>query len=92
MFGSELNRTLRRMNNLQNTANLGDELNRQPPPPVDAHNQVFAKNLDDDTLRIQPPIPCPQEFYRGKINITDSNGPLVLPPVPQGHTFVVTVT
>ena len=27
---------------------------------------------------------------RGYYNIADSDGPLVLPPLPQGHTFVVT--
>ena len=33
--------------------------------------------------------PCPQEYYRGYDNIGDSDGPLVLPPLPQGHIFVV---
>ena len=44
----------------------------------------------DGALRRQPTIPRPQEFNRGNIKITDSDGPLVLPPLPQVHTFVVT--
>ena len=28
-------------------------------------------------------------FYRGNINISDSDGPLVLPHLPQGRTFLV---
>ena len=39
---------------------------------------------------MKPPIPRIQEFYRGNVNITDSDAPLVLPPLPHGHTFVVT--
>ena len=41
-------------------------------------------------LRGQNPIPRPQAYYRGYDNIVDSDGPLVLPPLPTGHTFVVT--
>ena len=33
---------------------------------------------------------CPQEYYRGYDNIVDSDGLLVLPPLPPDHTFVVT--
>ncbi|XP_069148231.1 uncharacterized protein [Solanum lycopersicum] len=78
------------MNNSQNPANLGDGINLQPLPLVDAHNQVVVENLADEALRMQPPIPRPQYFYRGNINITDSDGPLVLPPLPQAHIFVIT--
>ena len=39
---------------------------------------------------MKPPIPRILEFYRGNVNITDSDGPLVLPPLSHGHTFVVT--
>ena len=88
-FNPELNRTLQRMNNPQNPTNLGDYMNRQPPPPIDAHNQVVAENLADDALRMHPPIPHPQESYRGNINITYSYGTLILPNLPQGHTFMV---
>ena len=52
----------------------------------DPHNRA---NLGDDALSIQPPTPRILEYYRGNVNITDSDGPLVLPPLPQGHTFVV---
>ena len=48
------------------------------------------ENLVDDALRRQTPVHRPQEFYRGNINITDSDGPLVLPTIPQRHTSVVT--
>ena len=89
-FDTELNRAVHRMNDQQNPVNLGDGINHQLPPPFDAHNQVIVENLDDGTFRRQPPIPLPQEFYRGNINIIDSDGPLVLPPLPQGHTFLVT--
>ena len=89
-FYPELNRALQRMNNPKNPTNLGDRINRQLPPPVDAHNQVVAENPNGDALRMQPPIPCPQEFYMGNVNITDSDGPHVLPPLSQGQMFVVT--
>ena len=36
------------------------------------------------------PFHGPQAYYRGYDNIADSDGPLVLPPLPIGHTFVVT--
>ena len=39
---------------------------------------------------MQPTVPHPQEFYISNFNITDSDGPLVLPPLPHGNTFVVT--
>ena len=41
-------------------------------------------------LRRQPPARRPQEYYRGNFNIADPYGPLFLPPLPQGHSFVVT--
>ena len=40
--------------------------------------------------RGQNPAPRPQAYYRGYDNIADSYGPFVLPPLPPGHTFVVT--
>ena len=74
----------------KNPANLGYGINHQLPLPVDPHNQVIVENPGDGDLRRQPPAPRPQEFYRGNVSITDSNGPLILPPLPQGHTLVVT--
>lgn len=38
---------------------------------------------------MQPYTPRLQEFYRGNINIINSNGPLVLLSLPHGHTFLV---
>ena len=80
------------MNNQQNLANLGNGINRRLPPPVNAHNQVIAENPGDDAMRRQPPVLRLQEFYKGNINITDSDGLLVLPPLPKGHTFMVTIS
>ena len=40
--------------------------------------------------REQNPAPRPQAYYRGYDNIAESDGPLVLPPVPPGHTLIVT--
>ena len=73
LFDTEHKRILRRMNNQQNPANLGDGFICQPPPSVDSHNQVVVENLVDDALRMKPPVPCPQEFYWGKVNVTDSD-------------------
>ena len=84
-FDPELNRTLHRMNEPHNLDNIGDRINNQLTPPVDAHNKVIVKNLDEGALRRQPPAPHPQEYYRGNVNIADSAEPLVLPPLPQGH-------
>ena len=36
------------------------------------------------------PVPRPQAYYRGYDNTADLDGPLVLPPLPTGHTFDVT--
>ncbi|XP_069148095.1 uncharacterized protein [Solanum lycopersicum] len=38
--------------------------------------------------RGQNPVPRPQAYYRGYVNIADSDGPLVLAPLPRGDTFV----
>ena len=89
-FDPELNHTLHRMNDPHNLANVGDEINCQPPPPINDHNQVIVENPGEGAMRRQPPFPRPQECYRGNFNIADSDGPLVQPPLPQGHSFVVT--
>ena len=81
-FDPELNLALRRMSDPQNPSNLGDGINRQLPSPVDAHNQVIVENPGDGALRRQPPAPLPQEYYRGNVNITNSDRPLLLPPLP----------
>ena len=86
----KLNCTLCRMNILNNLAYIDDEITLNFPPPVYDHNQVVVNNPGEGTPRRKPPTPLPQEYYREMLNITDSNGPLVLPPLPHGHTFVVT--
>ena len=51
---------------------------------------MIVENPDEGALKRQSPAPRPQEYYRGNVNIADSDGPLVLPPLPQGHSFMVT--
>ena len=46
--------------------------------------------LGEHQQRGQKPAPRPQAYCRGYDNIVDSDGPLVLPLLPTGHTFVVT--
>ena len=90
-FDPEFNPTLRRMNSLQNPTNLCDGINLHLPPLVDALNQVDEENRANDALRMKPPIPRPTDLHWGNVNITHSDRPLVLPTLPQGNTFVVTV-
>ncbi|TMW97799.1 hypothetical protein EJD97_004963 [Solanum chilense] len=89
-FDPELNPTLRRLNDPQNPANFFDGINCHLHPLVKDHNQVIVENPNDGAVRRKPPIPNHQEFPRGNINITDSDGPLVLPPLPHGHIFMIT--
>ena len=89
-FNPELTLTFRKMNNLHNLANVGDEINCQPPQPVNAHNQVIVENPGEGAMRRWPPAIRTQEYYMGNANIADSDRPLVLPPLPQCHSFVVT--
>nr|XP_010323535.1 uncharacterized protein LOC104648303 [Solanum lycopersicum] len=77
-----------RMN--RNLEILDDDHNPEIPPSIDAHDQLLHENHEEGEIHRQPPAPRFQEYYRGYHNITDSNGPLVLPPLPHGHTFVVT--
>ena len=73
--------------------NLGindDDPNQNIPALVDVHGQLLPDALGENQQRRQNPAPRPQEYYRGYDNITNSDGPLVLPPLPPGHTFVVT--
>ena len=60
------------------------------PPLVDAHDPVLHDIHGEGEIRRQPPAPRPQEYYRGYENIADSDGTLILPPLPHSHTFVVT--
>ena len=64
--------------------------NQNIPTPVDVHGQLLPDAPGEHQQRGQNPVPQPQEYYRGYYNIADSDGPLVLPPLPPGHTFMVT--
>ncbi|TMW90849.1 hypothetical protein EJD97_015143 [Solanum chilense] len=74
-----------------NRGNLGHGEGCQPLLPVEPHHQVHVENQLGDALGLQPPAaPRLQDYYRGNMNITDSDEPLVLPSLPPGHTFIVT--
>ena len=45
------------MENPQNIIYLGDGLIKDPPPPIDAHNQVVSENHADNAMRMQPLVP-----------------------------------
>ena len=73
--------------------NLGindEDPNQNIPASVDVHGQILPDAPGEHQQRGQNPVPRPQAYYRGYDNIADSDGPLVLPPLPTGHTFVVT--
>ena len=44
----------------------------------------------DDALRMQLVMPQPNDYYRGNVNIIDSDGPLVLIFLPYGYIYMVT--
>ena len=90
-LNTELNYSLRTIENQPNPSNLGDRAISQPPLLIEAHNQFKVENLLENVLRMQPPALPPRDHYRGNVNIRDSDIPLVLPSLPQGHTFVVTI-
>ena len=69
---------------------LDEDDNPELPPSVDAHDQLLPENCGEGEIQRQPPAPLPQGYYMENDNITDSDGPLVLTPLPHGHTFVVT--
>ena len=52
--------------------------------------QMLPDALGEHQQRGQNPVPRPHAYYRGYDNIADSDGPLVFPPLPIGHTFLVT--
>ena len=88
LYDHELERTLRNMNR-----NLGindEDPNKNIPAPVDVHGQMLPDAPGEHQQRGRNPAPRPQAYYRGYDNISDSDGPLVMPPLPTGHTFVVT--
>ena len=70
--------------------NLGindEDPNQNIPAPADVHGQMLPDAQGEHQQRGQNPAPRPQAYYRGYDNIADSDGPLVLPPLPTGHTF-----
>jgi len=70
---------------------VGDSVGLQPPRVGDENNQIQAENLLRDAVRVHDqPGPRLHDNYSVNFNATESNGPLVLPPLPPGHTFVVT--
>ena len=54
------------------------------------HGKLLVDALGENQQRGQNPAPRPQEYYKDYDNIAESDGPLVFPPLPPGHTFVVT--
>ena len=87
-YDHELERTLDNMN--RNFGINDDDPNQNIPAPVDVHGQMLPDAPGEHQQRGQNPAPRPQAYYRGYDNIADSVGPLVLPPLPTGNTFVVT--
>ena len=69
---------------------INEDANQNIPTPIDVHGHLLPDDSGENQQMRQNPAPRPQEYYRGYDNIADSDGPLVLPPLPQGHTFVVT--
>ena len=60
------------------------------PPLVNARDPVLHDIHGVGEILRQPLTTRPQKHYRVYKNITDSYGPLFLPPLPHGHTSVVT--
>ena len=87
-YDHELERTLRNMS--QNLVINDYDPNQNIPAPVDVHGLLLPNAPGEHQQRGQNPAPRPQAYYRAYDNIADSDGPLVLPPLPTGHTFVVT--
>ena len=87
-YDHELEHTLCNMN--QNLGINDEDPNQKIPTPVDVHGKLLPDALDEYQQRGKNPVPRPQAYYRGYDNISDSDGPLVMPPLPTGHTFVVT--
>ena len=68
-----------------------DDPNQNIPASIDVHGQLLPDAPGEHQQRGQKPTPRPQAYYRGYDNTADSDGPLALPPLPTGHTFVVLV-
>ena len=86
-YDHELECTLCNMN--RNLRINDDDPSQNILAPVDVHGQLLPDDPGENQQWGKNPSPRPQEYYRDYENITDSDGPLVFPPLPQGHTFVV---
>ena len=86
-YDQGLERTLRNLN--RNLGINNGDPNQNILAPVDVHGQLLPNALGEHQQRRQNPAPRPQAYYRGYDNIADSDGPLVLPLLLPGHTFVV---
>ena len=87
-YEHELERALRNMN--WNLRINDDDPNQNIPAPVDVHDLLLYDAQGENQQIEQNPTPRLQEYYRGYDNIADSDGPPIFPPLPPGHTFVVT--
>ena len=86
-YDHELERTLR---NMSRNLGINDvDPNKNISAPVDVNGQMLPDAPGEHQQRGQNPVPRPQAYYRGYDNIADSDRPFVLPPLPTGHTFVV---
>lgn len=71
--------------------NFGDAVGLQQQSIVDDNNQAQAENILGDALRVNDrPGSSLRANYKVNFNAAESEGPLVLPFLPLGHTFVVT--
>ena len=69
-----------------NIGNVGDGVGLKPQILHGSNNQAPVENHLGDALWVQSAVaPWPQYYYRGKVNITDLDGPLVLPSAPGAH-------
>lgn len=58
---------------------------------VNENAQVLSVNLLRDVLRVEdPPEPRLRENYRVDFNTIESEGPIVIPPLPPRNEIVVT--
>ena len=89
-YDHELERTLCNMN--QNLGINDDDPKQNIPAPVDVHGKLLPDPLGENQYKGHNPAQRPHEYYKGYENIADSDRPLVLPPLPPGHTFVVTTS